>query len=138
MRSLSKTVATLEARRTALNRELAQIEARLQVISKALAGEAESASTGKSGGRRGKPEAARAAKRAWFEKNEISKLLRRAAKQPTAVANVVRDLAKMKGYDASLSPDELKRFQGAAFMAVAHGVKSKILKRRADGTVVAA
>jgi hypothetical protein len=32
----------------------------------------------------------------------------------------------------------MRRFQGAAFMAVAQGVKSKVLKRRADGTVVAA
>lgn len=136
MQSLSKTVATLEARRAALNRELAQIEARLEVISKALAGEADAALKG--GARRGKSEVVRASKRAWFAKNEIGKLLRKAAKQPTSVANVVRDLAKMKGYDTSLSPDELKRFQGAAFMAVAHGVKSKVLKRRADGTVVAA
>lgn len=136
MQSLSKTVATLEARRAALNRELAQIEARLEVISKALAGEADAALKG--GGRRGKSEAVRASKRAWFAKNEIGKLLRKAARQPTSVANVVRDLAKMKGYDTSLGPDELKRFQGAAFMAVAHGVKSKVLKRRADGTVVAA
>ena len=136
MQSLSKTVATLEARRAALNRELAQIEARLEVISKALAGEADAAI--KAGARRGKSEAVRAPKRAWFAKNEIGKLLRKAARHPTSVANVVRDLAKMKGYDTSLGADELKRFQGAAFMAVAHGVKSKVLKRRADGTVVAA
>jgi len=80
----------------------------------------------------------KASKRSWFEKNEIAKLLRRAAKAPTPVANVVRDLAKMKGYSRSLSDDDLRRFQGAAFMAVAQGVKSKVLRKRADGTVVAA
>jgi hypothetical protein len=32
----------------------------------------------------------------------------------------------------------MRRFQGAAFMAVSQGVKSKVLKRRSDGTVVAA
>ena len=77
-------------------------------------------------------------KRVWFEKNEIGKLLRKAARAPTPVAEVVRDLAKMKGYAGALSADDMRRFQGAAFMAVAQGVKSKVLKRRADGTVVAA
>lgn len=146
MRSLSETVATLEARKSNLSRELATIEARLQAISKALEGQmamranaAVAASNGPavrvnaSRGRRGKT-----TKRVWFEKNEISKLLRKAAKGPTPVADVVRDLAKMKGYVGTLSTDDMRRFQGAAFMAVSQGVKSKVLKRRADGTVVAA
>lgn len=147
MRSLSETVATLEARKSNLSRELATIEARLQAISKALEGQlamrANSVAAeikvaairpGPARGRRGKT----ATKRVWFEKNEIGKLLRRAAKEPTPVADVVRDLAKMKGYAGSLSTDDMRRFQGAAFMAVAQGVKSKVLKRRHDGTVVAA
>jgi len=126
MRSLSETVATLEARKSNLSRELATIEARLQAISKALEGQlamrANSVATeikvaairpGPARGRRGKT----ATKRVWFEKNEIGKLLRRAAKEPTPVADLVRDLANM---------------------AVAQGVKSKVLKRRSDGTVVAA
>lgn len=137
MRSLSKTVQNLEARRTALTGELARIEARLAIISKALAGEA-TPGPAAGGVRRGKGNRPTASKRAWFEKNEIGKLLRRAAKSPSAVADVVRGLAKLKGYDKSLSPEEMKRFQGAAFMAVSHGVKSKVLKRRADGSVVAA
>jgi hypothetical protein len=148
MRSLSDTVATLEARRSALTRELSTIESRLEAISKALEGQSaarrSSASLVEPKGHatRAKPAKTRRAKttskRVWFEKNEIGKLLRKAAKEPTAVADIVRDLAKMKGYVGSLSPDEMRRFQGAAFMAVAQGVKSKVLKRRADGTVVAA
>ncbi len=141
MRSLSETVATLEARRAALTRELAAIEIRLAAISKAVAGQAGSASP--SGSKRsargsGAQKARRTAKRVWFEKNEIGKLLRKAARQPSAVADIVRELARMKGYATTLSTDEMRRFQGAAFMAVAQGVKSKVLKRRADGTVVAA
>jgi hypothetical protein len=148
MRSLSETVATLEARKSNLSRELATIEARLQVISKALEGQmalrANAAASGGNGPspvrsagprtRRGKA----TTKRVWFEKNEIGKLLRKAAKSPTPVADVVRELAKMKGYVGRLSNDDMRRFQGAAFMAVSQGVKSKVLKRRADGTVVAA
>jgi hypothetical protein len=147
MRSLSETVATLEARKSNLSRELATIEARLQAISKALEGQmamrANAAATSNGAGvrtnsttrvRRSKS----VSKRVWFEKNEIGKLLRKAARAPTPVADVVRDLAKMKGYVGSLSADDMRRFQGAAFMAVAQGVKSKVLKRRADGTVVAA
>jgi hypothetical protein len=147
MRSLSTTVATLEARKSNLSRELAAIEARLDAISKALEGELarksnSSAGETKSAGgraptarvRRGKA----TTKRVWFEKNEIGKLLRKAARNPTPVADVVRELAKIKGYVGRLSTDDMRRFQGAAFMAVAQGVKSKVLKRRADGTVVAA
>jgi hypothetical protein len=147
MRSLSETVATLEARKSNLSRELATIEARLQAISKALEGQmamrANAAATSNGAGVRTNS-AARVrrsksvSKRVWFEKNEIGKLLRKAARAPTPVADVVRDLAKMKGYVGSLSADDMRRFQGAAFMAVAQGVKSKVLKRRADGTVVAA
>ena len=147
MRSLSETVATLEARKSHLSRELATIEARLQAISKALEGQmamrANAAATSNGAGVRTNS-AARVrrsksvSKRVWFEKNEIGKLLRKAARAPTPVADVVRDLAKMKGYVGSLSADDMRRFQGAAFMAVAQGVKSKVLKRRADGTVVAA
>jgi len=146
MRSLSETVATLEARKSNLSSELAAIEERLGAISKALAGQ--HAKKGNSHGvetkvKRGRSAANRtrgnaASKRVWFEKNEIGKLLRKAAKGPTPVADVVRDLAKMKGYVGKLSADDMRRFQGAAFMAVAQGVKSKVLKRRADGTVVAA
>ena len=147
MRSLSETVATLEARKSNLSRELATVEARLQAISKALAGQLAmraNAAPPRSNGPAIRAPSARArrgkatTKRVWFEKNEIGKLLRKAAKTPTPVADVVRDLAKMKGYAGTLSADDMRRFQGAAFMAVAQGVKSKVLKRRADGTVVAA
>jgi len=146
MRSLSDTVATLEARKSNLSHELAAIEARLEAISKALAGQ--HAKKGNSSGVETKGRVNRSpanrtrgkakSKRVWFEKNEIGKLLRKAAKSPTPVADVVRDLAKMKGYVGKLSSDDMRRFQGAAFMAVAQGVKSKVLKRRADGSVVAA
>ncbi|HTT13585.1 MAG TPA: hypothetical protein VMG60_22170 [Burkholderiaceae bacterium] len=139
-------MATLEARKSSLSRELAAVEARLEAISKALAGQlakkvnstgGETKGAGShrvAGARRGKP----STKRVWFEKNEIGKLLRKAARTPTPVADVVRELAKMKGYVGKLANDDMRRFQGAAFMAVAQGVKSKVLKRRADGTVVAA
>ena len=144
MRSLSETVATLEARRSALTKELLAIEARLEAISNALGrgnGSFAARAETKGGGRHvraAKRRAGKSSKRSWFEKNEIGRLLRKAARQPTAVADIVRALARMKGYNGNLSPKEMRRFQGAAFMAVAQGVKSKVLKRRADGSVVAA
>jgi chromosome segregation ATPase len=147
MRSLSETVATLEARKSNLSRELATVEARLEAISKALEGQRAkkgNSTHAEAKGSNDRPSRARVSrakattKRVWFEKNEIGKLLRKAARTPTPVADVVRELAKMKGYVGSLSTDDMRRFQGAAFMAVAQGVKSKVLRRRADGTVVAA
>jgi hypothetical protein len=148
MRSLSETVATLEARKSSLARELATIDSRLQAISKALAGQT-AAHVGAGAAVESKGRKPRAStvgarpskatsKRVWFEKNEIGRLLRKAARTPTTVADVVRELGKMKGYAGKLSTDDMRRFQGAAFMAVAQGVKSKVLKRRGDGTVVAA
>jgi chromosome segregation ATPase len=145
MRSLSETVATLEARRSTLTQELATLDARLQAISKALQSqmamhakaETELRIRGTRATATRSQRGKTAVKRVWFEKNEIGKLLRKAARAPTPVADVVRELAKMKGYAGSLSTDDMRRFQGAAFMAVAQGVKSKVLKRRSDGTVVA-
>ena len=141
MRSLSETVATLEARKSTLSRELATVEARLGAISKALKSQRATSASAEEDRPAAVPRGAgrtKANKRSWFEKNEVATLLRRAAKAPTPVADVVRDLAKMKGYSRSLSNDDMRRFQGAAFMAVAQGVKSTVLRKRADGTVVAA
>jgi hypothetical protein len=143
MRRLSETVAQLEARRAQLERELAGVDARLQAISQALevqAGGARAAANGAAhaaprgnGARAGK---APATKRVWFEKNEVATLLRKAARTPTPVADVVRELARLKGYAGKLSGEDLKRFQGAAFMAVAQAVKTRVLKRRPNGSVV--
>jgi hypothetical protein len=145
MRRLSETVAQLEARRAQLERELASVDARLQAISRALevqAGGGRAAENGaahatarSNGVRAGK---APATKRVWFEKNEVGALLRKVARTPTPVADVVRELARLKGYAGKLSGDDLKRFQGAAFMAVAQAVKTRVLKRRSNGTVVIA
>jgi hypothetical protein len=139
-------VATLEARRSELLRQLAAVDVRLNAISKAVGAAAAKAPAAakvaakapaakKAVAKKGRPGGKGTVKRAWFEKQELPKLLRQVARSPKTSADLVRELAKAKGYDRSLSADDLRRFQGAAFMAVAQAIKTKMLKRLADGTV---
>ena len=126
--SLADTVRSLETRRGILAKELAQIDARLSAISNVMA-PAEGKGAGrrsKSGGRTGAlvPRAGRRARRSWFERDEASRLLKQAAKSPMEQAALVRALAKAKGYANKLAEADLKRFQGAAYMALGHAMAS--------------
>lgn len=148
MTSLARTVEHLESRRSALTQELATIDAQLRAIAQAL--RAHEAPTGLNG-RASKPVAtapskssptrragAKKPRRSWFARDEAGKLLRRAARTPKAAADLVREVADTKGFAGTLSADDLRRFQGATYMAIAQALKSKALKRRSDGTLVAA
>jgi hypothetical protein len=140
--SLAKSVRSLETRRSALLKELTQIDDRLSAISEAASlakgkgATASSRSTQRTDGvvRR----AGRRGRRSWFERSEASRLLRQAAKSPMEQAALVRALAMKKGYADKLSDADLKRFHGAAYMAISKALKDKVLRRAAGGKVVAA
>jgi hypothetical protein len=159
MPSVAQTVASLVARRTQLVRELTNVDNELNAISQAL-GAVATRQAAESGSAAAAPvpstarptqkkaaekKAARkvtakepAAKRAWLEKDEAAKLMRRIARTPKPAAEVVREMAKLKGYEGRLSAEDMHRLQGAAFMAVAQAVKGKSLKRHTNGSVVGA
>jgi len=140
--SLAKTVETLEARRAVLAGELAAIDARLQAIAQAVKGEARAPVTAEGA----RPRAARGAsdrrskraRRSWFARDEAVGLLRKVAKSPKAPAAIVNELGRLKGYSGRLSPEDERRFQGAAYMAIAQALKNKALRRGPKGQVVAA
>lgn len=141
--SLAKTVESLEARRAALAGELADIDAKLRAVAQAV----RQADT-----RAPEPEFTKAplpralsserrskrVRRSWFARDEALGLLRKVAKSPMAPADVVREVGKIKGYSGKLSADDEKRFQGAAYMAIAQALKTKALRRAPKGQVVAA
>jgi hypothetical protein len=77
-------------------------------------------------------------RRSWFAKNEAAGLLRRIAQSPKAPAEVVREIGKIKGYRGKLSLADKRRFEGAAYMAIAQALKIKALRRSANGQIVAA
>jgi hypothetical protein len=78
------------------------------------------------------------ARRSWFARDEAVGLLRKVAKSPKAPAAIVTELGKLKGYSGRLSPEDERRFQGAAYMAIAQALKNKALRRGPKGQVVAA
>jgi HPt (histidine-containing phosphotransfer) domain-containing protein len=138
MGSISQAVASLEARRDALVTELASVDAQLHAVTSALAAGKSSADlraahTIRSVARR---RARKTARRSWFARNEAAHLLRKVAKAPKKPADLVRALAEVKGFEETLSARELQRFQGAAFMAINHAIKAKILRRQPSGMLV--
>ena len=139
--SLANTMRSLESRRGALAKELAQIDARLSAISEAVTPAQGKDLGGKA--RLTKPanvvvqRAGPRERTSWFERDEASRLLKQAAKSPMGQAALVRAVAKSKGYADNLSEAELKRFQGAAYMAISKALKDKVLRRAAGGKVVA-
>lgn len=140
MNSLAKTIATLEDRRTALARELGQIDGQLAAVAALLDGANARKDKNRSNADKGPPRAAatRAVRKSWFAREEASKLLRKIARTAKPAADLVREIATVKGYAGKLSPDDMRRFQGAAFMAINQAIKAGALKRRKDGALQSA
>lgn len=139
-RSLAKTINELEAARAKLQRELAAVDAALQTVERALHGSAGGRSNGAGRGRAstGSMRRAKSSRRNWFERDEAGALLKKAARRPTTPADLVRELAKIKGYEGRLPKQDMRRFQGAAFMAISQALKTGTLKRQGkNGLLVA-
>ncbi|HUL63204.1 MAG TPA: hypothetical protein VLW55_01195 [Burkholderiaceae bacterium] len=142
MVTLAQTVISLETRREQVSRELARINQRLAAIA-SLLDEPIAGQTGSELRRSSKRDIARhrmstAKRRSWFARREAVTLLRKAARSAKPAAELVRELAALKGYRETLSPHDMRRFEGATFMAIAQAIKAGALKRRRDGTLRAA
>ena len=142
MNSLTKTISSLEMRRAELVRELDEIDQRLSAVATLLerGGVARAVSTAatRSKPARRKASAGKRERRSWFARDEAGKLLRRAARSAKPAADLVRAVADLKGYSATLSADDMRRFQGAAFMAINQAIRNGLLRRRKDGALKAA
>lgn len=148
MASIVSAVTELESRRKALELELDSVNSRLKAIQQALDASARADSNG--AGRSGSTTAASArseisVKRAgrkkvrklrqWFTSGEAIGLMKKIVRAPMTASDIVKALAHAKGYDKGLPPEQLKRFQGTAYMAVSNAVKAGNATRLKDGRV---
>lgn len=151
MASIAGAVSQLEMRRKALEAELASVTSRLRAIQHALDVEQRAESTsapspaaGTAGTRASTRRSAaqeRSARRKprklhqWFASGEAVDLMKRHVRAPATAAEIVKLLAKVKGYDKSLAPEQLKRFHGTAYMAVSNAVKAGSASKQKDGRI---
>ena len=148
MASIVSAVTELESRRKALELELDRVNSRLKAIQQALDASARADSNG--AGRSGSTTAVSArseisVKRAgrkkvrklrqWFTSGEAIGLMKKIVRAPMTASDIVKALAHAKGYDKGLPPEQLKRFQGTAYMAVSNAVKAGNATRLKDGRV---
>ncbi len=148
MASIVSAVTELESRRKALELELESVNSRLKAIQQALnaSARAESNGAGRSGSTaavsaRSEISVKRAGRkkvrklRQWFTSGEAIGLMKKIVRAPMTASEIVKALAHAKGYDKGLPPEQLKRFQGTAYMAVSNAVKAGNATRMKDGRV---
>jgi hypothetical protein len=149
MASIVNAVSELESRRKALELELATVNSRLKAIQQALGAAASVEANG--AGRTSRAPATvsigsdvatkRSARkrvrklRQWFTSGEAIGLMKRIVRAPMTASDIVKALAHAKGYDKGLPPEQLKRFQGTAYMAVSNAIKAGNAVRLKDGRV---
>jgi len=145
METLANSVSHLQARKEAIEKELADIDSRFQVIGRALnsdgaaaqkpimpadANPAPAASTS-----RDSSSSKRRKLQRWFASGEGVDLMKRYVHAPMPATDVMKVLARAKGYDKGLTPAMAKRFEATAYMAVANAVKSGAARRFKDGRI---
>jgi hypothetical protein len=149
MASIVNAVSELESRRRALELELASVTTRLKAIQQALGAAAAADANGAGRASRmaaavstaPEPATKRSARkkvrklRQWFTSGEAVGLMKRIVRSPMTASDIVKALAHAKGYDKGLPPEQLKRFQGTAYMAVSNAVKAGNAVRLKDGRV---
>jgi hypothetical protein len=148
MASIVNAVSELESRRKALELELATVNSRLKAIQQALGAAASVDANGAGRTSRapataspGSDVATRSARkkvrklRQWFTSGEAVGLMKKIVRTPMTASDIVKALAHAKGYDKGLPSEQLKRFQGTAYMAVSNAVKAGNAVRLKDGRV---
>jgi hypothetical protein len=148
MASIVNAVSELETRRKALELELATVNSRLKAIQQALGAAASveangagrssrtpaTVSTGSDSATRRSARKKVRKLRQWFTSGEAVGLMKRIVRAPMTASDIVKALAHAKGYE-KLPPEQLKRFQGTAYMAVSNAVKAGNAVRLKDGRV---
>jgi len=149
MASIVTAVSELESRRKALEFELAGVNSKLKAIQQALDVSARSEANGPDRGPKmgvgiaatpevspGRSPRKKTRKlRQWFSSGEAVGLMKRIVRSPMTASDIVKALAHHKGYDKGLPPEQLKRFQGTAYMAVSNAIKAGNATRLKDGRV---
>jgi hypothetical protein len=149
MASIVTAVSELEARRKALEFELASVNSKLKAIQQALDISERAEPNGPDRGSKmpasavsrpevssGRPARKKVRKlRQWFSSGEALGLMKRIVRSPMTASDIVKALGHAKGYDKGLPPEQLKRFQGTAYMAVSNASKAGNAVRMKDGRV---
>ncbi len=146
MVSIVSAVSELESRRRALELELAKVNSKLKAVRQALDASARSDGDGSGRASASAPSSTTGvAKRAgrkkarklrqWFASGEAIGLMKRIVRAPMTASDIVKALAHAKGYDKGLPSEQLKRFQGTAYMAVSNAIKAGNATRMKDGRV---
>jgi hypothetical protein len=146
--AISQSVSRLQARKEAIEQELADIDSRCRAIAQILndgrSGVAEAgpaadvwspkaaASDDKKTG--GAAKKGRKANR-WFAPGEAASLMKRYVRTPMITSEIVKVLARAKGFDGELTGVQAKRFQATAYMAVANAVKGGVATKLKDGRI---
>jgi len=148
MEAISQSVSRLQARKEAIEQELAGIASRFRAIEEALNAGGDGAKEAKlqaaisearpaapDGGKAdGATKKARKANR-WFLAGEAASLMKRYVRTPMTTPEIVKVLAHAKGFDNGLSGVQAKRFQATAYMAVANAIKSGMARKLKDGRI---
>jgi len=138
--AISQSVSRLQARKEAIEIELANIDSRFRAIGQALkadgASEISKPKPAASDGKKtdGATKKGRKANH-WFASGEAAGLMKRLVRTPKRTSEIVKLLARAKGFDNGLSSVQAKRFQATAYMAVANAVKGGAATRLKDGRV---
>lgn len=149
MVSIVSAVSELESRRRSLELELGNVNSKLKAIQQALAtsarvepdgvgrvsGATSTASTGPEIIKRRAGRKKVRKLRQWFTSGEAIGLMKRIVRTPMTASDIVKALTHAKGYDKGLPPEQLKRFQGTAYMAVSNAIKAGNATRLKDGRV---
>src|SRR5258708_4026818 len=148
MEAISQSVSRLQARKEAIEQELAGIASRFTAIEEALNAGAEGAKQVKlpteisepkpaapDGGKAdGATKKGRKANR-WFAAGEAASLMRRYVRTPMTTPEIVKVLAHAKGFDNGLSGMQAKRVQATAYMAAANAIKGGMAMKLKDGRI---
>ena len=149
MASIVSAVTELESRRKTLELELAGVNSKLKAVQQALDISARVEPDGASRAPKGPSTVSsgseiatrRSARkrvrklRQWFTSGEAVGLMKKIVRAPMTASDIVKALAHAKGYDKGLPPEQLKRFQGTAYMAVSNAIKAGNAVRMKDGRV---
>ena len=138
--AISQSVLRLQARKQAIEKEIAELDSRLHAIEEVLDADEPAPKLSRSpvafDGRGGQPTAeSRPRPNRWFAPGEALSLMRRHVRTPTRPSEIVKVLMRAKGVDGTLNALQWKRLQGTAYMAVANAVKAGAATKLKDGRV---
>jgi hypothetical protein len=138
--AISQAVSKLQARKATIEKEIAEVDSQLDAVAKILNADEPARDPKRkpaASDDRGERLAANSGRKAnrWFAAGEAVSLMKRHVRTPMKPSEIVKILARAKGFDQGLSGVQTKRFHATAYMAVANALKGGAASRLKDGRV---